>query len=235
MKVLAIGCHPDDLEICCFGTLRKYVEKGADVYVCHVANGDQGHVEILPEPLAEIREKEAINAGNIIGAKEVFSIGVSDMQVNSHDQAVLDELADVIRYCKPDVIITHNDEDYMQDHVETSKLATNATFLSGLPHRSVNYPAFNSFIPTFFMDTLAGVNFNPTHYVDIGDQIELKLKALSMHESQIKWMLEHDEIDFLDMVRTCSRYRGYQCRVDYAEGFRPYNVYQRHSAKRLLP
>ena len=55
MKVLAIGCHPDDLEIACGGTLRKYVEEGADVYMCHVANGNMGHVEILPEPLREIR------------------------------------------------------------------------------------------------------------------------------------------------------------------------------------
>lgn len=45
MKVLAIGCHPDDLEIACGGTLRKYVEEGADVYMCHVANGNMGHVE----------------------------------------------------------------------------------------------------------------------------------------------------------------------------------------------
>ena len=58
MNVLAIGCHPDDLEIACSGTLRKYVEQGADVYMCHVASGDQGHVVIMPEPLAEIREKE---------------------------------------------------------------------------------------------------------------------------------------------------------------------------------
>ena len=80
-----------------------------------------------------------------------------------------------------------------------------------------------------------GVDFNPTHYVDITNQIEMKLKALEMHESQIKWMLEHDDIDFVDMVRTCSRYRGYQCGVAYAEGFRAYNVYPRHSTKHLLP
>lgn len=144
-------------------------------------------------------------------------------------------MADVVRYARPDVIITHNDVDYMQDHVETSHLATNGAFMSGLPHRSVNYPAFESMIPTFFMDSLAGVDFNPTHYVDITGQIEMKLKALEMHESQIKWMLDHDGIDFVDMIRTCSRYRGYQCGVAYAEGFRPYNVYPRHSTKHLLP
>ena len=170
-----------------------------------------------------------------LGAKEIFSIGVSDMQVNSHDQAQIDAVADVVRFTKPDVIITHNDVDYMQDHVETSKLATNGAFMSGLPHRSVNHPAYASFIPTFFMDTLAGVDFNPSHYVDISGQIEMKLQALSMHESQVKWMLEHDDIDFVDMVRTCSKYRGYQCGVAYAEAFRPYNVYPRHSTKHLLP
>ena len=235
MRVLAVGCHPDDLEIACSGTLRKYVEQGAEVYMCHVANGDQGHVIIEPEPLAAIRAEEAERAGKFIGAKEVFNLNISDMQINRHDQAAMDAMADVVRICKPDVMITHNDADYMQDHVETSHLATNGAFMSGLPHRSVNHPFFQSFIPTFFMDTLAGVDFNPTHSVDITGQIEMKLQALAMHESQIKWMLEHDDIDFVDMVRTCSKYRGYQCGVAYAEAFRPYNVYPRHSTKQLLP
>ena len=235
MRVLAVGCHPDDLEIACSGTLRKYVEQGAEVYMCHVANGDQGHVIIEPEPLARIRAGEAERAGAYIGAKQVFNLNISDMQVNSHDQAAIDAMADVVRIAQPDVIITHDDGDYMQDHVETSRLAVNGAFMSGLPHRSVNYPAFQSFIPTFFMDTLAGVNFMPTHYVDITGQIERKLEALAMHESQIRWMLAHDGIDFVDMVRTCSKYRGFQCGVAYAEAFRPYNVYPRHSTKHLLP
>jgi LmbE family N-acetylglucosaminyl deacetylase len=85
------------------------------------------------------------------------------------------------------------------------------------------------------MDTLAGVNFQPSHYVDISKQIDVKLQALECHESQLKWMREHDNIDFADMVRTCSKYRGYQCGVAYAEGFKSYNVYPRYSTKRLLP
>ena len=235
MRVLAVGCHPDDLEIACGGTLRKYVEQGAEVYMCHVANGDQGHVVIEPEPLAAIRTLEAENAGKIIGAKEVFNLNVSDMQVNSHNLDVMDAMADVVRYARPDVIITHNDDDYMLDHKETSIIATNGSFCSGLGHRPRKYEAFSSFIPVFFMDTLAGVGFQPTHYVDITNQIDTKIKALECHESQLKWMLEHDNIDFADMVRTCSKYRGYQCGVAYAEGFRPYNVYPRYSTKNLLP
>ena len=235
MRVLAIGCHPDDLEIACGGTLRKYVEQGAEVYMCHVANGDQGHVVIEPQELAAIRTIEAENAGKIIGAKQVFNLDVSDLQINSHDLDVMDAMADVVRFTRPDVIITHNDDDYMLDHKETSVIATNGSFCSGISHRPRKYDAFSSFIPVFFMDTLAGVGFQPTHYVDITNQIETKIRALECHESQLKWMLEHDNIDFADMVRTCSKYRGYQCGVAYAEGFRPYNVYPRYSTKNLLP
>ena len=235
MKVLAVGCHPDDLEIACGGTLRKYVEQGAEVHMCHVANGNQGHVIIEPDELRIIRTKEAEEAGKIIGAKQVINLDVPDMEVNSHDFEIMDAMADVVRMVRPDVMITHNPQDYMTDHVETSLIATNGGFCSGLGHRPRKYDAYMSFIPTFFMDTLAGVDFQPTHYVDISNQIETKLRALEGHVSQLKWMREHDNIDFADMVRTCSKYRGYQCGVAYAEGFKPYNVYPRYSTKNLLP
>lgn len=96
------------------------------------------------------------------------------MRVDSHDQDAIDAVADVVRFARPDVIITHNDDDYMQDHTETSRLATNGSFCSGLSHRPRQYEPFSSFIPVFFMDTLAGVNFQPTHYVDITEQIDAK-------------------------------------------------------------
>jgi len=235
MIVLAVGCHPDDLEIACAGTLRKYVEQGAEVHMCHVANGNQGHVIIEPDELRVIRTKEAEEAGKIIGAKQVINLDVPDMEVNSHNFEIMDAMADVVRMVRPDVMITHNPQDYMTDHVETSLIATNGGFCSGLGHRPRKYEAYMSFIPTFFMDTLAGVDFQPTHYVDITNQIETKLQALECHVSQLKWMREHDNIDFADMVRTCSKYRGYQCGVAYAEGFKPYNVYPRYSTKNLLP
>ena len=235
MIVLAVGCHPDDLEIACAGTLRKYVEQGAEVHMCHVANGNQGHVIIEPDELRIIRTKEAEEAGKIIGAKQVINLDVPDMEVNSHNFEIMDAMADVVRMVRPDVMITHNPQDYMTDHVETSLIATNGGFCSGLGHRPRKYEPYMSIIPPFFMDTLAGVDFQPTHYVDITNQIDTKIKALECHESQLKWMLEHDNIDFADMVRTCSKYRGYQCGVAYAEGFRPYNVYPRYSTKNLLP
>ena len=59
------------------------------------------------------------------------------------------------------------------------------------------------------MDNLGGNEFLPTE-VDITEEIDLKLEMLECHESQFKWMREHDNIDFADMVKTISKHRGYQ-------------------------
>ena len=67
MNVLAIGCHPDDIEISCCGTLAKCVKRGDKVTVCHVANGNMGHEIIEPDELREIRAQEARNAGALAG------------------------------------------------------------------------------------------------------------------------------------------------------------------------
>ena len=89
--------------------------------------------------------------------------------------------------------------------------------------------------PLYYMDTIAGVNFLPEEYVDITDTLERKLSAVDKHESQVKWMKDHDGIDFLDFVRTVSKFRGLQCGVKYAEGFKACRTWPRQTTKRLLP
>ena len=70
MRVLAIGCHPDDLEINCFGTLAIHAKRGDEVYICNIANGCMGDMLNPPEVTAAIRLKEAKAAAEQIGAKE---------------------------------------------------------------------------------------------------------------------------------------------------------------------
>ena len=234
MKVLAVGCHPDDLEVGCAGTLRKFVENGDDVYMCHVANGNLGHKLIMPDELREMRHQEAENAAAVIGAKKIYDLDVGDIRVNSHDLNLVAKMVKVIKEVEPDVIITHSPNDYMTDHNETSKLVFNASFGASVDHLVPELPS-TGIAPIYYMDTLAGVGFIPEDYVDVSGQIETKLKALSCHESQIKWMLEHDKIDFLDFVRTCAKYRGLQCSVPYAEGFRKCYEWPRNRPKRFLP
>ncbi len=241
MNVLAIGCHPDDVEIACAGTLAKCIKRGDKVMVCHVSTGNLGHVIIPPDELTEIRAAEAKKAGSLAGI-EVISAGFSDLDIYDNNKEARDKIIDIIRYANPDFIITHNPDDYMPDHTAVSRLVFDASFAATLPNHT-DYPHRYSkiggepakLVPIFYMDTLAGVSFNPTEYVDISDEIDLKIRMLECHESQLVWMREHDNIDFADMVKTCSRYRGYQCGADYAEGFRQCQCYLKGTTKRLLP
>lgn len=234
MNVLGIGSHPDDLEIGCGGTLAKFAKLGHKVFMCHIANGNMGHVVIQPDELRRIRHAEARRAAEIIGAEHI-SLDVGDMQVESSNKEVRDKLVGVVRYTKADMIITHYTDDYMRDHMEASRFAYDASFCTTIPHILTESPHMTTFPPVYYMDSLAGIGFVPTEYVDVTDEIETKLEALACHESQVKWMLEHDKIDFLDFVRTCNKFRGLQCSVPYAEGFRQYAGWPRFKTYRMLP
>jgi len=235
VKVLAIGCHPDDIEVGCAGTLARYAGEGHEVVCCHVANGNIGHAVIMPEELRVIRAAEAQKAGRTLGAAEVVSLDVPDLEVDTKNTDTLKKMIDLIRRVKPDLIITHSPDDYMNDHREVSGLVFDASFSSSVPHMFTEHPSYSGIVPIYFMDTLAGLNFVPTEYVDVTGYIETKIEALNCHESQIKWMLEHDKIDFPDFVKTCSKYRGLQCGVPFAEGFKMCRTWPRMTVKRLLP
>lgn len=232
MNVLAVGCHPDDIEISCCGTLAKCVKRGDKVTVCHVANGNMGHEIIPPDELREMRANEAKRAGALAGI-EVVSLDIGDLLPNGCDIEQRDKVVDLIRKVQPDFIITHSPTDYMPDHLAVSKLVFDASFAASVPQYGNGGKA--AVVPIFYMDNLAGMNFLPTEYVDITDEIDLKIEMLECHESQLKWMRDHDHIDFAEFVKTCSRFRGLQCGVGYAEGFTQELVWPKVVAKRLLP
>ncbi len=232
MNVLAVGCHPDDIEISCCGTLAKCVKRGDKVTVCHVANGNMGHEIIKPDELRLMRRDEARRAGELAGI-EVVTLDIGDLLPNGSSVEQRDKVAKLIIDTQPDFIITHGPDDYMPDHREVSKLVFDASFVASVPQYNGGGRA--AVTPIYYMDNLAGLNFNPTEYVDITDEIELKIEMLECHVSQLKWMRDHDHIDFAEFVRTCSRFRGIQSGVGYAEAFRQELVWPKVTTKRMLP
>ena len=110
MRVLAVGAHPDDIEINCVGTLIKCVKRGDTVTACHMSDGDMGHVTIMPDELGKIRRQEAQNSGSLAGINVVWG-GLHDLDI--YDEKVArDYLVKIIRDAKPDFIITHGQNDY---------------------------------------------------------------------------------------------------------------------------
>lgn len=235
MNILAVGCHPDDLEIGCGGTLARFAARGEQVYLCIVANGNMGHVEIEPEELRRVRQAEALAGAKALGAQETFMLDVGDLEVFAANPAVIAKMVAVIRKARPDLIITHSPSDYMRDHVEVGRLVFDASFSASVPHYLPEAGPAAPITPLYYMDNLAGVNFLPTEYVDIRETIGAKLDALDCHVSQVKWLKDHDGIDFRDFVETVAKFRGLQCGAPYAEGFTACQVWPRLSAKRLLP
>ena len=234
MRVLAIGAHPDDIELACSGTLAKCVKRGDTVIVCHVSSGNLGHVVIPPDELQIIRANEAKNAGHLAGIEVIWG-GFHDLDIYDNNKEARDKIVDIIKYADPDFIITHSPDDYMPDHTAVSRLVFDASFTATLPNYKTMYNKPAKLVPIYYMDTLSGINFNPTEYVDISEEINIKMEMLECHKSQLEWMREHDNIDFADMVRTCSKYRGYQCGVEYAEGFRQCQVYLKGTTKDFYP
>jgi N-acetylglucosamine malate deacetylase 1 len=232
-RVLAVGTHPDDIEILCGGTLAKYARQGVNVSMAVATDGAAGHMQIPPKELAEIRRREAERSAQVIGA-DLYWMGIGDERIfEDLDTRML--FVELIRKAKPDVILTHAPNDYHPDHRVVSRLIFDASFTSGLKNIITESPYHPGVQPIIYFDTITGADFLPTEFVDISDTYEIKKKMLNCFESQLKWLKDHDNVDFHDMVEVQTRARGFQCGVHYAEAFRPETVWPRSRPYRLLP
>ena len=233
MRILAIGAHPDDLEILCAGTLARYAQEGHEVVMCVATDGTAGHMVIKPPELAQIREREARAAAEVIKAEFIW-LGFPD-ELIFNDRETRLAFVDAIRLARPDVIISHAPDDYHPDHRVVNSLVFDTSFIASLPNIETNQPPHPAVPPIYYMDTLAGKGFHPTEYVDISATIETKRQMLACHESQLKWLKDHDNIDVMEFMEITARTRGFQCNQPYAEGFRQADVWPRTLSSRILP
>jgi len=233
MKVLAIGAHPDDIEILCAGTIAKFAKLGHEVFICHVCNGNKGSNIYSSEELVKMRRNEAISSAEIIGAVSISS-EIADGEV------VLDlnsrvKILDVLRQADPDIVITHSPDDYHSDHINVSRLVFEATYLANLVLWKTNFPPTSKLPYLYYMDTLAGVNFTPDEYVDITETIDIKIEMMMKMQSQLGWLKEMHNCDAAEFIKTVARFRGFQAGVGYAEAFKQQKMYPQGLTKRILP
>jgi N-acetylglucosamine malate deacetylase 1 len=243
MRVLGVGAHPDDLEILAGGTLARLAREGNEVVMCHMTRGNCGHFELSSDELVEIRHREARRAAEIAGARHA-TLGLDDGTIDASDQAQKQLVVNLIRETRPDFIITHYPDDYMRDHNETSALVWDCSFLAALKLFESGAAYHPVFPPIYYMETIGGLKFNPTEFVDVTDDMETKIAMLSAHESQRGFsrspQSEQDaereqDGDLVTNMKAVTRFRGVQCNVDYAEGFLPCLTFSRPVPRRLLP
>ncbi|AEH84702.1 MULTISPECIES: PIG-L deacetylase family protein [Mesorhizobium] len=213
MKILALGAHPDDIEIFMFGTMAAYAAQGAELTFAVATDGARGG-KSDPVILARVRREEATAAAALLGATPRF-LDFPDGELVA-DAALIGALKGLIREIGPDLVITHAPNDYHADHRALSDGVRIAASFS---------------VPVLHADTMGGTGFSPTHYIDISNHAEIKAQAIRMHQSQ-------DPDRFADAARTQNLFRSGQCngeQASQAEAFRFEPIFPFGDIRALLP
>ncbi|HOJ31242.1 MAG TPA: PIG-L family deacetylase [bacterium] len=232
MNILIFGAHPDDIEILCGGTSAKFKRLGHKVTHCVLTDGQVSSRRIPNQELVQIRKNEAKAAADVIGV-DLVMCGIKDEMLFDDEDTRL-KVLDVILTVRPDVIITMSDKDYASDHKATYNLVIAVIPMSVVKNCYSQKPCLDKHPVVYMMDTIYGIDFLPTEYVDISEDFDTKLKALRCHESQIEIGKELG-CDYEEQVKVVSRFRGLQAGVRYAEGFQKLNNWYSGVTTRYLP
>lgn len=202
MRILAVGPHPDDVEIGCAGTLTKYAEKGHEIFLLVITGGEMGGD-------SDVRREEQLKSAEILGIKEVFWGGFKDTELLDKGNEIIHVAERYIEKVDPDFIFINNFHDTHQDHRTVNRSVLSAT-------RYVRNVLFYE-VPTTS-------DFNPQVFVNIGDTLEKKILALEAHHSQIM-RTNIEDLSISEIARSSANFRGIQGRVKYAEGFSPLRLF----------
>jgi LmbE family N-acetylglucosaminyl deacetylase len=192
LSVLAVGAHPDDIELGCGATLLAHRDRGDKIHLLVMTVGERGPQDERP------RVKEQEDAAAVLGAG--LSWGDFEDGCVPEDMRPVQVVEEALATCRADVVYTHAPADSHQDHRRTGLATLSAA------RRTTRVLCYES--PT-------SVEFRPNLYVDAAGLVEPKLDLIRAHISQV---LKNGLVD-LEAVEALVRHRGFQARLRYAEGF----------------
>ena len=233
MNILAFGAHPDDIVLLCGGTLAKYASAGHKIFMAVVCRGDAVTTTLPPEEFGRLREEELRRSAAIINAT-VFPLGFPDFAIPS-DYRVKLQIVEIIRRVTPEVIFTHDEEDYTMDHRRTAELLDDCFIMSRATGVKTESPSCSRHLMIYHMDTVGGGSFVPDVFVDITDFYHIKRKMMECHETEVLPYQGDPVVDTLEWMEVTARYRGIQAGVRYAEAFRWPRRWSRMEIQHLLP
>ena len=221
IDILAIGAHPDDVELGCSGTIAKEIANNKKVGILDLTKGELG-----TRGSAEIREKEAKDAAKILNVAFRENLNFKDGFFKNDEKHQL-KLIQVIRKYKPDIILCNAIDDRHIDHPRGAKLVIDSCFLSGLKKIVTEYnnKEQEPWRPLNIYHYIQWKNLKPDFVVDISNFFEIKIKAVKSFKSQ--FYNENEPVqntpistkNFLDSIEYRARDLGRLTNVDYAEGF----------------
>ena len=218
LDVLAVMAHPDDAEIFCGGALIKSAEAGQRTGVLDLTAGEAGS-----QGTAETRAREASEAAAVMGLADRRCAGLADSGL-VNDQGSRIVVATMLRTLRPRVVVTHWTEGRHPDHRAAASLARDASFLAGLK----KFPAAGApYRPDKVVYALAFREdpVKPTFVVDITNQMERKLEALSAYGSQFRGKSGIGEVypggdrPLFDQIRSVHATYGSLIRRGYGEPY----------------
>ncbi|MEZ5669367.1 MAG: PIG-L family deacetylase [Alphaproteobacteria bacterium] len=211
MRIALVTAHPDDAEIFAGGIVAAYRRMGAEVAIVVATDGAKGGPGD-PRDLARRRAAEARAGAALLGA-ELMLLGFPDGALAAAPDFAA-RLADRLAAVAPDLVLSHGPHDYHADHRAVAQAAAAA----------VSFRA-----PLAWLDTPMGVGQQPTHYVDITADDDLKARAILCHASQ-------DPHRFVEQARLQARFRAAQCGHDgFAEAIRHEPAFPFADIRALLP
>jgi len=180
LDILAIGAHPDDVELSCSGTLAKEIDKGKKVGILDLTRGELG-----TRGTADIRDQEARDAARILGVSVRENLGFRDgffINDEAHQIAIIE----VIRKYRPEIVLCNAIRDRHIDHGKGSKLASDACFLSGLRRieTAANGTSQTPWRPKRVYHYIQWEILNPDFVVDISEYIDKKMESVMAYKTQ---------------------------------------------------
>ncbi len=221
LDILAIGAHPDDVELGCGATLAKEISLGKKVGILDLTRGELG-----TRGSAEIRDKEAANAAKILNLKVRENLAFADgFFVNDKEHQL--EVIKIIRKYQPKIVLCNAIDDRHIDHGKGSKLVSDACFLSGLRkiETTLDAKTQEAWRPKHVYHFIQWKNIEPDFMVDVTGFIDKKLEAVNAYSSQLYNPKSKEPVspitskNFLDSISYRARDLGRLIGVDYAEGF----------------
>ena len=222
LDVLAIGAHPDDVELGCSGVLIKEVKKGKKVGIVDLTQGELG-----TRGTVETRYQEAADAAKIIGVHVRENLKMRDgFFVN--DEAHQMQVIQVLRKYRPEIVIGNILDDRHPDHGKGGKLIYDACFLSGLKQiNTVDDKGQDQekWRPKYLLHYLQDRFYEPDFIVDISDVWEQRLESIKAYKTQFHNPESNEpqtyisSPEFLEAVIARAKLLGKRIGVQFAEGY----------------